>query len=68
MCECVNVLVYKSTGSKEGIKKAYRREKECGNASDEGCKPKAMSTLKIDIMQRITPLKLINEVSQCVNV
>ena len=27
--------------------------------------PKAMSTLKIDIMQRITPLKLINEVSQC---
>ena len=30
--------------------------------------PKAMSTLKIDIMQRITPLKLINEVSQCVNV
>ena len=38
------------------------------NACAEGCEPKAMSTLKIDIMQRITPLKLINEVSQCVNV
>ena len=41
---------------------------ECNiNACAEGCEPKAMSTLKIDIMQRITPLKLINEVNQCVN-
>lgn len=40
---------------------------KCGNACAEGSEPKAMSTLKIDIMQRITPLKLINEVSQCVS-